>query len=191
MKKTFKLFLLTLLAMTFTTNAGAQIQGQAGRNQGVPLPKHVENYLNQSATHAPLVKLGTQVTQKKVNIMKAVYDYSKMGGNVYTTIVLRDAAGGSAVIPARSIITNVMADLYTAMTGAGASIGIGVNSENDLYSQMAITNFVPGVIGQGKATGATGTMIKVWGNSAVTARITGASITGGKINFFIEYLLSD
>lgn len=103
---------------------------------GVPLPADVETRLNTSAVHAPLVKLGSQVTQKKVNVLKAVYDVSKLGGATLSTFTLRDAAGGQAVLPKGAIVQRVLIHTPLALTTGSTMtwLSLGVNTPRDRSS---------------------------------------------------------
>lgn len=180
-------FCTTLLLMS--TFIAATAFGATGA-PGVPLPADVETKLNLSAVHAPLVKLGTQVTQKKVNVMKAVYDYSVLGGANGTTIVLRDAAGGQAVIPKNAIIKQVIVDTLASLTGSGAIMSLGINTATDLKGATIVTVFSG--VQAGTPVGTAATAVKVTSsNKAVAATVSGASVTAGKFNAFIEYYLSN
>ena len=156
---------------------------------GLPQPASVEKKLNVSATAGPAVGLGTQVTQKKLNVLKAVYDFSKLGGTSGTTYTLKDAAGGDAVLPAGAIIWDGVTDEVTNMTGT-ATMVLGVNSTNDLLTATATATWSgrQAIIPVGDAAHA----VKVTtANSAVTATLGSGSITAGKINVFLFYVLSE
>lgn len=181
-------FLITgILAIFFATNAFAATTA----TPSVPQPASVKQLLNSSVIHAPRVLLGAQVTEKKVNVMKAVYDFAVLGGTSGATVVLRDASGGSAVLPAGAIIKQVMVDEVTNVTvSAGGTISLGVNTTTDLLGATAGASF-SGVIA-GVPVGTAATAVKVTtANSAVTATFGTNATTAGKLNVFIEYYLSD
>lgn len=186
MKKT--ILLLTLVSgLAF----GAVNVPPVASTPGV-LPADAETVLNLSATAGPSVQLGSLVTQKKVNVLKAVYDFSVLGGTSGSTVILKDAAGGPAVLPAAAVIKQVMIDEVTNVTGTGnAAIAFGVNTSSDLLASTAAASFSNRVAGIPVGTAATS--VKTLGQYAVVASFSGSTgnITAGKLNLFIEYYLSD
>ncbi len=181
--------LVTSLALILSLVLAPDAFAVAGK-PGVPLPKNVEAMLNLGTTPPPIVKLGSQVTQKKVNVMKAVYDPLVLGG-ISGTYVLRDAAGGQAVLPKAAVIKQVIIDTVTAVTGTSSpTIALGINSTNDLKTATAIGSYT-GVVA-GIPVGTAATSVKVTSSDkAVTATTTGGVIQAGKLNVFLEYYLSD
>lgn len=175
-----------LLLLLISLNAFA-ITG----SEGLPLPAAVEAQLNTSAVHAPEVGLGTQVTQKKVNVMKAVYDFAKLGGSSGASVILKDAAGGQAVLPKKAIIVDCIIDVITNLTSSGTpTVSVGVTTATDILGATTYSS-----ITQRKAcvpVGTAATSVKVGGaKAAVTATINTNDLTAGKFNVFLYYLLSD
>ena len=170
---------LLLLATT------AQAQSPA-----VPLPGDVETLLNTSPVHSPRVRLGSQVTQKKLNVMKAVYDVSVLGGPINSTIVLKDAAGGFAFIPDNAIIKNAIIHVLGNPQGLGSSISFGVGSTTDLLDVKGWQTYTASSFVQGIPVNTTVTFARITnGPTTVKAAVTGATVTTGKFNVFIEYYL--
>lgn len=162
----------------------------SGGSPGVPLPADVETTLNLSAIHASTVKLGSQVTQKKVNVMKAVYDFTKLGGSSGASAILRDASGGQAVLPAKAVVKDCLIDVLTPLTPAPAEMSLGLTTVNDLKAALAVGSYTGRVACI--PTGSAATMIKVGSTrSSVIASFTVGAVTAGKFNVFIEYYLSD
>jgi hypothetical protein len=191
-----KLLLMTLLSLAVSVQAALAYTG----TPSVPLPILTEQRLNQSALHAPIVKLGSQVTQKKVNVMKAVLDVSVLsGGNGIAEgeiVVLKDAAGGDAVLPKGAIVKQVIIDTITAFTaqnGTGtAQVRLGVETEaaTDLKVATNASSYT-GILA-GTPVGTAASSVKVTStNKAVVASLSGGSVTAGKYNIFIEYYLSN
>lgn len=157
---------------------------------GLPQPAAIEHIFNHSATNPSTGGLGTQLTQKKLNVMKAVYDVTKSGGTSGTTITLKDAAGGDAVLPKGAIIWDGVVDTITSFVGTGATVSLGVGSANDLKTATAIASYTGriAIVPVGDAAHA----IKIGTvNSAVTATIATNTLTSGKINVFLFYVLSE
>lgn len=183
-----KNFTWAVLVGLLTTTSVWAVVGKPG----LPLPADVEKGLNLNAIHAPKFGLGTQVTQKKVNVMKAVYNFAVLGGASGTTLILKDAAGGQAVLPANAIVTNILIDGITVPTAGTttALVAIGVNSAADLRAATLFSTYT-GLIG-GIPQGGNTTAVKVTTSAkAVTATLTLGSLTAGKFNVFLEYYLSN
>lgn len=177
----------TLLVGLFLASSA---MATSGGSPGLPLPADVEHLLNR-ASGLP-AGLGTQVTQKKVNVMKAVYDFTKLGGVAGSSLILRDASGGTATLPANAIVTDCMIQVITAPVGVGASIELGLTTQTDIKGTTAITAFTTSGMIACTPVGTAATAIKVGGSRAsVTAFITGAALTAGKFNVFLEYYLGN
>ncbi len=181
--------LLLVAALSIGLGAQAGING----SPATPLPLLVEQRLNNSALNAPIVKLGSQVTQKKVNVMKAIYDVAQLGGSSGTSYVLKDAAGGDAVLPVNAIVTNVLIDVRTGFTiSSGAiNLSLGLNAHNDLKDATA-SNLWTGLMA-GTPIGTAATAFRVTQvNRTVTISLSGLSnVTAGKLNVYIEYYLGN
>ena len=178
-KKMKVLLLLFVSISAFATSGGSP---------GLPLPSDVEFMLNQSVGTS--ASLGTQVTQKKVNVMKAVYDFTKLGGVAGSSLILRDASGGTATLPANAIVKDCMIQVITAPVGVGASIELGLTTQTDIKASTAITSYTTSGMVVCTPVGTAATAIKVGGSRAsMTAFITGAPLTAGKFNVFVEYYL--
>lgn len=158
---------------------------------GLPQPAAVETMLNNSATHPAVAGLGTQVTQKKLNVLKAVYDYSKLGGTSGTVLTLKDAAGGDAVLPAGAIIWDGVIDTITALdSGGSATVSLGINTAVDLKAATAMASYTGRIATIPVGTAAAAVKVTT-ANSAVTATVGTASLTAGKFNVFLFYVLSE
>lgn len=179
-----KVLLLLLISLNaFATNGGLP---------GLPLPADVKQLLNQSAIHAPIAGLGTQVTEKKVNVMKAVYDFAKLGGSSGASVILKDASGGQAVLPAKAIVVDCLIDVITTPTASSGTptISLGLTTSADIKASANYNTYTQRMACIPVGTAAT--VIKVGGGkSAVTATIGTNNLSAGKINVFLYYLLSD
>jgi len=186
-----KLHLLAALSLAFAGEAAFATQG----NPSNPLPLIVEQRLNSSALTGPIVRLGTQVTQKKVNVLKAVYDYAVLGGLSGGSTILKDSDGGDATLPKNALVKNVMVRVATALTGsqAGVTLKCGWNSASDnlltatdISTLSAGNRMTAGAIVQGTVTG----WRRVDGyNTAVGCVIGVGTITSGKAVLYIEYYI--
>jgi len=175
------LFLLLALVFGFTVETAL----------AVPLPRQVEFILNNTANPPPEVKLGSQVTQKKVNVLKAVYDVAVLGGASGSSKVMRDAAGGAAKLPRGAIITRVTIDPQTALVASSGSptVSFGVESAStDIKGATAIATLNAGLVA-GIQDGQLANMKKVGADLPVGVKVNTNNLASGKIVLFIEYLL--
>lgn len=184
MKKIILLLSLLLTTQAFATSTSVK--------PGVLLPKDVEALLNNGSINAAGVLLGSQVTAKKLNVMKAVYDFAKLGGASGTSAILRDASGGIAVLPAKALIKRAVIDVQTPLAGTSASASIGIITSADIKASALATTYT-GVVD----TLYSGSVFGKVGATNVAPTISfigipaGSSVTAGKFNLFIEYYLSE
>lgn len=173
--------LLSLLTLIVSASAWA----------AYPPATEIEYQLNRGTEAMRRAQLGTQITQHKVQVLKAVYDFSLQGGSSAGAVSLLDADGKAAVLPNKAIIKNVLIDVVTALTSGGsATVAIGSGqAANDLKAALAIASYTGRVAGVPVNTAATA--IKLTANRTPTVTIATAPLTAGKLNIFIEYLLSD
>jgi hypothetical protein len=182
-----KSFLILSLSLVASNAFALAVSG----SPGTPLPADVAVILDNSATAGPAVKVGSNLAYKKIQLMKAVYDVAVLGGASGTSIVLKDAVGGQAVLPGHAIVKQVIVDTRTVPTGGASSkISFGVNSQTDLVGSTAIASYAN--VTAGTPVGTAATMFKVASvKKAIFASIAGTDLTAGKISLFIEYYLSD
>lgn len=199
MKKFGILFLLLTSQAFALTNA----TNVTSFKPALGFPNDVEKKLNLSATAGPAVAIGTQVTQKKVQVLKAVWDVAVvggasigLGGGFVSSIPLKDYNGGYAVLPVGAIVKLVLIDTITAFSGGTGGVGssaqlsIGVNDVGDLRGTLGIASLHGLISGTPVATSAT--MLKVSTlPKTIFGQVTVDTVTAGKLNVFIEYYLSN
>jgi hypothetical protein len=186
-----KFSLLSLATLVFALTA--QIAVAAVGTPATPLPLLTEQRLNNSALSAPIVKLGTQITQKKVQVLKAVYDFAVLGGASGSSIVLKDGSGGDATLPKGAIIKSVAFSNPTALTGNTGSptLSFGIESAStDMKAATAIASFATanGMLTGIQVPGTLSTWTRVAGfNHTVNVKIASGNVTAGKVVAYIEY----
>ncbi len=162
-------------------------------NNGLPQPSAVRDLLNYGgASGIRSAQLGTQVVDKKVQVMKARYDYASVGGSTAAAINLKDVDGKDAVLPANAVVKNVLIDVLTVpATAAGShTISLGINTASDLGAALQYQSWFGRL--NGIPNGGASTMVKVTAAAPVTATIgTAPGLNAGKFNVFIEYYVSD
>lgn len=142
-------------------------------------------------TYAPvdgLQGLGYLLNQKR-GVLKCVYDFSVQGGAI-GTIKLVDDTGQQAVLPIGALITQVYTDVVTALTtSASGTLSLGANTTVDLLAATAAATFSG--TQAGIATGTAATMVKLTAARNIVAAIATGALTAGKLNVFVEFVLSN
>lgn len=173
--------LFALLLFVFSLNAYS-----AG---STPLPADVKVLANSGRAGAlQTVQLGTQLIDHKVQVLKAVYDFSVLGGASGASLSMLDEGGKPATLPNKAVIKQVIFDAVTTVVGA-ASVTVGANTSSDLKSAVAATAFSG--ITAGTPVGTAATSVKATAERIITWAITTGTITAGKVNAFIEYYVSE
>lgn len=143
------------------------------------------------------VQLGTQLQEKKIQVMRAQYDFSVQGGAV-GDVELLDVDGKKAQIPAGAVIIDCLLDVITAPNTAGAntttlSFSSGVLG-GDLKAAVGFTSaYSPSGLKACIPVGTAATAIKlgtVTQNYTPSMTIGVLPLNAGKINVWIQYILS-
>ena len=120
--------------------------------------------------------------------LKFTYDFDALGGDAGDITLVGEP------IPDDAIVFEGVVDVITALVGAGASVALSTSqSANDLISSAAVSGAPWSTTGL-KAivpVGAYDSAIKMTAERAPKITITGADLTAGKFNLFIEYYQSD
>ncbi len=160
-------------------------------------PKHAD--IRYELDHAPVgarVQLGTQLQDKKVQLLRAQYSFAASGGAL-GTVNLLDVDGKKAVIPPGALVTSCYVETVSALgTGFGSprvAFSSGIFG-GDLKLDAALSpTYAAAGVADCIQTGSAATALKMPALSneyTPTMTITGAALTQGKINVWIEYLLS-
>lgn len=179
--------LLSLVILTFALLA----PGAAwAASNGLPQPSAVRdlgNYPSNSALRT--MQLGTQLVDKKIQLMKATYKVSVQGGAI-GTVNLKDQDGKDAVLPNKAVIRQVIFDVKTACTtGASGTLAFTSNAAGDMKAALAAASWTGLVAGIPVGTAATA--IKLTAQRTLTATIATGAIAACDINAFVEYYISD
>lgn len=157
-------------------------------------PAETEFLLNKG--YGRETQLGTQLAKKKVHTLQAQYDYSVVGGSS-GSITLKDLDGKDNVVPDNAIIKDCIIDVITAPTSSAfptLAFSTG-QTEGDIKAAAAIATYsgLMTCIPIGTATRS----IKMTADRAITMSITTTSttathsLTAGKINVYIDYILGE
>lgn len=137
----------------------------------------------------PYPGMASIVNQTK-NMMRLTYDFSVLGGAV-TSIGLVDDQGNTAYLPKGAIVTNVVANVLTQPLPSTSSVNVTLLSSGDLMAEKAQSSLGLGfVAGVPVGTAATwkGPVTSQAGTNPI-AVITGSTLTAGKIEWFLEYVI--
>lgn len=150
----------------------------------------IEYLMNHAGTGQYKVSLGTQVTTKKVQVMRAKYDFAKQGGAV-GSITLVDSDGQAAQLPSKAIVKQVLIDVITAPTSGGAATlalttGQGAGDLLGATAKASFTGLLAGV-----PVGSAASMIKLTATRTLSLAVATAALTAGKFDVFVEYYLSE
>lgn len=137
-------------------------------------------------------RLGNLLVDKKEHVLRAVYDFSVLGGAV-GALTLRDASdlAVAAKLPKGAIVRNCAIDVITAPTSGGAAtIALGTGAAaNDLKAATAIASYT-GLVAC-VPVGTVATAIKLTADQTMSATVATAALTAGKIYVVVQYELSD
>lgn len=148
----------------------------------------MKTLLNKMNSTAAKVRLG-EVLDNQQGQAQGVYSFAVQGGAV-GLINLKDSAGNDLKLPNNAIIQNVLIHAVTAPTSAGAAtVGFQVQAANDILADTAIAS-VTGRL-QGIPDDAVANMIRLTAERTVQIEIAVAALTAGKINLFIDYVISE
>ncbi len=121
-------------------------------------------------------------------VAKFTYDFDAQGGAQGNITLV------GTPLPSKAIVWDGVVDVITPPVGGGASVAVSTSQgANDLISAAAVAG-APWSTAGSKALVPVGTAaasIKLTADRAPIAVISGADLTAGKFNLFIEYYLSD
>lgn len=105
------------------------------------------------------------------------------------------AHASAVTIPANAVIRQVWFYTKTSLvsTGNNGTIAVSCNAGNDIFSAADIdaSTGVAGQIGAGVEIGTAATMLKVSTACAITFTVAVNAFTGGKMDWFIEYVIAE
>ena len=143
---------------------------------------------NPQSALAGLPALGLDLHKTK-NVLKVPFGFALQ--SAVGTYFLVDDVGNPALLPAKAIIQRSYLDVYTSYTGASALVGFGyTGAANAILAQTAVASLAAGLV-EGIQVGTMATAVK---NAATTpvqisASISGAVLTAGASNLFLEYVI--
>ena len=180
MKNIFKMLALT----------GALILGM---NAFAIFPQDTKNQVLYGIANAadPLPGIGSIINATK-NMMRVTYDFAVLtGSNSGNSFNLVDDHGNLAYLPKGAIVTNVVANVITAMVGT-SSVALQVLTTADLMASKAPTTQLASGFVAGVPVGTAGTWvgpITATAGTQVVFTANTSGLTAGKVEWFIEYVI--
>lgn len=159
----------------------------------------VENAFLLSKKNGPVAlktELGDAIQKGTVQVAQGVYDFTKQGAGHNYDIDL------GAAIPANATVKNSYYKILKALSTAGTasatrfSVGMSTVNQSDIVNPTLLTAQPPvGVVKQGALWGDLGgasTFLPVGASTGkLKMRVTGSTLTQGKVVFFVEYVVSE
>jgi len=158
-------------------------------------PAEVKFLMNEG--YGAKAQLGTHINEKKVHILRGQWDYSVAGG-ASGSISLKDVDGKAAVLPDNAIISDCVIDVLTAPVSSGGyptvafstgQVAADLKAASILSAYSGLVACIP--------VGSAATSIKLTADRTPTIAITTVSttathsLTAGKINVMIQYILGE
>lgn len=168
---------------------------QAITGPALPLAPAVKSLANSGRPGAiQAIKLGSQLVDNKIQVLRAILDVSSIGGaNSGSSYTLKDPEGGDATLPDNAVVRQVFIDTITAAasgSGTTPTISFGTDSPPVNFKAATAFNSYSGVVA-GIPVGTAATAVKMSADTAVGARVLAGSLSSGKIDLLIEYLISE
>lgn len=128
--------------------------------------------------------------------VKGAWQYANQGGAANSDIVLKDEEGNPVILPQGALITDCLIDITAPVTAGAitsAVIGFSSNAVGDLKA-----NTVAHTAGYNSTTkldcipvSTAATTIRMASEASLKMRIGSEALTGGKINLYVNYVLSE
>lgn len=182
MKKILSLFLLTSFLVTIAAQAEVT-QDTIGTN-----------FVTRANNTSPLEGIGTILNRTK-NMMVVVWDFATAGGAASTNVQLVDDQGNAATLPYGSIVQSVAGVVLTGLSGpTSAVVQLSLLTSADMTAALAKSSLTSGAFFVGKPLG--GASAGLWvgpvtasAGTRLQLNVNASGTTGGKIKFFIEYVI--
>lgn len=129
---------------------------------------------------------------------KAQYNFATQGGAANADIPLKDLDGQNVIIPTNAIITDCMIDvaIQPASATSSAKLALSSSAVGDLKAAaLAHVTYVPSATGTTIAcipiNATHNTHIRMASDATLKIRMGSEALTQGKINVWVEYVLSN
>ena len=157
-----------------------------------PPTKDQAYQLNRASKLNADAQVGTALRNAGQFGVKATWDKSVLGGS--GDLYLVDEENKQVKLPSGAVIRDCLIDVVTQPTSSGNSgkISLGVSALGDLKADALVhTTYTTSARIVCLPVGTVGTMIKLSSEGRVIMRIGSEPLTAGKINVWLEYVLSE
>lgn len=163
-----------------------------GSQAAAPMTTGDAYKLDRSSKAARDAAMGTVLYNSQQTGIKAQWDYAVQGGASTSDILLLDYNRQPVKLPTNAIVENCTIDVVTAPIDAtnSALLSFGASTTSDL---KAASNNLTFSKGRKDCTpnGTAANSIKLLSDGYLKMRIASEGVSGGKINVWVEYVLSD
>lgn len=155
------------------------------------MPANGAYELDRSGHLARKYSLGSNLQEAQTFGLKGVWSYEVDGGAVGSYNLKNKYLSEAVVLPSGAIITNCFFEEVTPITSAGSTAKLSLDSETtgDLKAAVAATSV------SGKVAcipdGTVSNMVKLTAQRNLKLSISSEAATAGKVNVFIQYVLSE
>lgn len=141
--------------------------------------------------HAPIEGLA-MVAHKAKCVLKCVFDASIVANRTVAAHALVDDLGNTATLPKGAIVTRTYWNAVVAVTsGASATLAFDLLTAADLLAATAKATLSLAALGEGIQDGTVTHFLQCTADTIPTATVGTAALTAGKVNLFIEYVISN
>lgn len=137
--------------------------------------------------------VGTKLYDAQQFGVKATWSYADQGGAASSDLTLHDAQGNAVTLPTGAIIRDCLIDVVTqpASSTGSATLAFSSKAVADLKAAAAVASYTTTTPIVCLPVGTVGTMIKTSSELTLKVRTGSEALTAGKINLWIEYVLSE
>lgn len=124
---------------------------------------------------------------------KATWSYAIQGGAADSDLTLVDEERKAVKLPSGAIIRDCLIDVVTQPTSSTSSGSLAISSKSvaDLKAATFVASYTTSSRIACIPVGTTGTMIKLSSEGTLKVRIGSEALTAGKINVWVQYVLSE
>jgi hypothetical protein len=135
---------------------------------------------------------GTKLYDAQQMGAKGTWSYADQGGAV-GQVTLHDAQGRAVTLPSGAIITDCMIDVVTQPTSGTSTATLSFDSEaaGDLKTATAVTGYTTSSRKACIPVGTAAASIKLTAQRSIKMTIASEAVTAGKVNVWVQYVLSE
>ena len=125
-----------------------------------------------------------------VKVLKFQYDFADLGGAI-SAITLTDENGNGLTLPDNACIKRAYVEsLTTGASGGSATIKLGITGDDDAFIAATAMNHAT-FTAEAVTELTAGIPVKTSAGVSVLATVATATITAGKFNVYVEYIVGD